>query len=127
MPQFEPPWLPGIDTRPRSTAGGMNSPPYGPVPLFAFATRSRMGWYCSGVSSHGFTSSTVNDCLANGGGLGRERLRRREYSPGTSVFGTGPLLDRPERLAGHAIEDVEEAGLAGVSDDVDVAGRCAAP
>ena len=64
--------------------------------------------------------------------VGRERLPRERRrlvgngcvgqtaSPGMSVLRHGPLLDRPDRLAGHAIEHVQESGLAGQRHDVDV-------
>ena len=53
--------------------------------------------------------------------LRRERLRRRRVLAGHVGLRHRTLFNRPERLAGHAIEDVEEAGLARVSDRVDVA------
>jgi hypothetical protein len=55
-------------------------------------------------------SATVNDCRANGSGfVGYGCVARRHLA----------LLNRPERTAGHAIEDVEETGLAGHRDCID--------
>ena len=51
--------------------------------------------------------------------LGRERLRRPGLLARHVALRHRPLLDRPERLAGHAIEHVEEAGLGRLRDDVD--------
>ena len=83
VPQFEPPWLPGIEivsVRP----GGVKMPS-----LRIFATRSRMAAYCSGDGSQGFTSSTVNVWRANGGGLVGKGCVGQDCSPGTSLCGTG--------------------------------------
>ena len=44
--------------------------------------------------------------------LGRERLRRRVPLARHVALRHRPLLDRPDRLAGHAIEDIEEGFLA---------------
>ena len=51
--------------------------------------------------------------------LRRERLGRRQSLPWDPRAGHGPLFDRPHRLPGTAIEDVEEAGLRGLHDGVD--------
>ena len=45
--------------------------------------------------------------------LGRERLRRRGLFARHRRLRHRPFLDRPHRLAGHAIEDVQEAVLLG--------------
>ena len=66
-------------------------------------------------------SFSVNDCRANGGGSVGIGCVGEVFSPGTSLCGTGLLFDRPERLARHAIEHVEESLLARLRDDVDVA------
>ena len=83
VPQFAPPWLPGIaivSVKP----GGVNGPS-----LRAFATRSRIASYCSGVASHGLTSSTVNVMRPNGAGLVGHGCVGHAFSPGISLFGTG--------------------------------------
>ena len=77
--------------------------------------------YSSGVSSHGLTSSTVNVCFANGARLCRERLRRPGLLAGHVALRHRTLLDRPERLAGHAVEHIQETGLARVRHGVDAA------
>ena len=59
VPQFDPPMLPGIEIESSPTTVGMKRPPCGPGPTCAFAIRSRNVVYCSRVSSHGLTSSTV--------------------------------------------------------------------
>ena len=47
-------------------------------------------------------------------------LRRPALFAGHLALRHGTLLDRPHRRAGHAIEDVEETGLAGHRHDVDL-------
>jgi hypothetical protein len=64
-------------------AGGVKMPSFR-----ALATRSRIAVYCSGLSSHRFTSSTVNVCFANGGGLVGNGCVGHACSPGTSLCGT---------------------------------------
>ena len=51
--------------------------------------------------------------------LGRERLRRRVPLGRHLALFDRPLFDRPHRLAGHAIEDVEEALLGRLRDRLD--------
>ena len=51
--------------------------------------------------------------------LGRERLRRARLLAGHVGLRHRPLLDRPHRLAGHAIEDEQERLLAGDGDRLD--------
>ena len=71
---------------------------------------------------YGFRSSTVNDCRENGSGLVGNGLRRRQLlARHGRALRHRPLLDRPDRLAGGAIEHVQVAGLAGLCDDVDAA------
>ena len=65
-------------------------------------------------------SSTVNFCRENGGGAVGNGCVGHDSSPGHVALRHGPLLDRPQRLAGHAIEDLEESLLAGLRDDVDL-------
>ena len=76
--------------------------------------------YCSGDSSHGLTSSTPNVMLRERFRLGRERLRRPGLLAGHVALRHRPLFDRPQRLAGHAVEHVQEARLAGMRDRVDL-------
>ena len=53
---------------------------------------------------------------------GRERLRRRQLlARHRRALRHRALLDRPDRLAGRAIEHVQIPGLAGLCDDVDAA------
>src|SRR5690606_25254069 len=52
---------------------------------------------------------------------GRDRLRRRGLLAGDVRGRHGPLLDRPDRLAGLALEDVDITLLARLRDDVDLA------
>ena len=54
-----------------------------------------------------------------GGRFGRERLRRRRHFAGNLALRDRALFDRPQRLAGQALEHVEESGLARLRDDVD--------
>src|SRR5262245_1690292 len=89
VPQFEPPMLPGMEMVSSPTKVGMNNPPCGPGPTCAFAIRARNVWYCSGGNSHGFTSSTVNVCLANGAGFVGNGCVGQDCSPGTVLCGTG--------------------------------------
>ena len=44
-------------------------------------------------------SFSVNDWRANGGGAVGNGCVGQLFSPGTSLCGTGTLLDRPERCA----------------------------
>ena len=74
---------------------------------------------CSSGLMNGLTSSGLNTCRANGGGLGRERLRRRRRLLPALRSSARPFLDRPERFAGQSLEDVEESGLARLRHDVD--------
>ena len=52
---------------------------------------------------------------------GREGLRRRVPLPRHAAGGHGPLLDRPDRFARHAVEDVGEGLLARLRDGLDLA------
>ena len=52
---------------------------------------------------------------------GRERLRRRQFLARNIRRRNRPLLDRPDRLAGHAIEHVQESLLARLRDRLDAA------
>ena len=99
VPQFEPPWLPGIEMLSPLRTFGLKRPPCGPVPFFALRTRSLSASYCSGVSSYGLTSSSVNDCRTNGAGFVGNGCVGHDCSNGTSLFVDRTLLDRPERLA----------------------------
>ena len=51
--------------------------------------------------------------------LGGKRLRGPRLLAGHIALGNRPLFDGPERLAGHAVEDVEQSELGGLRDDVD--------
>ncbi len=73
----------------------------------------------SGVKS--IRSSTVMPCRSNAAGLVGNRLGRRVLLPRHGPRRDRPLLDRPHRLAGHAVEDVHEGLLAGLGDRLDVA------
>ena len=54
--------------------------------------------------------------------IGRKWLRRpRLLARDVGLRGHGPFLDRPDRLAGDAIEDVQKPRLAGHRHDIDVA------
>ena len=75
--------MPGIETV-SMNAGGVNGPSFR-----ALATRSFIVSYCSGDSSHGFTSSTVKSIFANGGGAVGNGCVGHACSPGTSLLGTG--------------------------------------
>ena len=66
------------------------------------------------------TSSSVKRCLANAAGFVGKGWVSAARSPGTSLAGTGAVLDGPDRLAGHPVEDVDEAGLRGSGDRVDL-------
>ena len=55
-------------------------------------------------------------CRSNAGGLVGNGCVGEYHSPGTSPFVDRPLLDRPDRLAGHAIEHVEPALLGRLRD-----------
>ena len=57
-------------------------------------------------------SSRPTNCRAVRRRLGRERLRRRRLLAGDVGLRHRTLLDRPHRLAGNAVEDVEERLLA---------------
>ena len=64
--------------------------------------------------------------VVNGEGLLAERGRRRWKRlrrPGLFArhiaLRHGPFFDRPDRNAGHTVEDVEESCLAGDGDDID--------
>ena len=48
-----------------------------------------------------------------------KRLRRRRLLAGHVALRHRPLLDRPDRLARHAIEHIQQAELRGLRDDVD--------
>ena len=114
LPQFDPPWLPGhvdhfveADRRERSVVSGLQDA----LPeLLALLGRQ-----------------DVRVQIVGGELLARERRRaRRERLRGPQRFARhlgllrhGTFLDRPDRLAGDAIEHVEIAGLAGHGDDID--------
>ena len=51
--------------------------------------------------------------------LGRKRLGRRRLLAGHVALRHRPLLDRPDRLARDAIEDIQQSELRGLRDDVD--------
>ena len=61
---------------------------------------------------YGFTSSAVNFCTRKRRRSGRNRLRRPGLLARHVTLRHGPFFDGPQRLAGHAIEHVEETGLA---------------
>ena len=93
--------------------GGVNSPS-----LRALRISSRKRARSCGVR-YGLRSSTVNFCRANGGGLVGNGCVGQVCSPGMSVLRHRPLFDRPKRLAGHTIEDPDEALLADLRHRVD--------
>src|SRR5690242_5947282 len=84
LPQFEPPWLPGMCTT-SSNPIGVNGPS-----LRAFMMRCLNCSRSSGVSRYGLRSSAVNDCREKGGGLDGNGWVGDSFSPGTcDPRGTG--------------------------------------
>src|SRR5688572_14209785 len=81
-PQFVPPLWPGIWTEPRRL-GGVNSPSLR-QPL-----KASLSTCCSAAGMCGLMSRSVNDCLANAGGLVGTGCVGDDHSPGTSDCGTG--------------------------------------
>ena len=73
----------------------------------------------SSSSRYGFTSASVNFSRENGAGLVGNGCVGDDCSPGTSLCGTGPLFDRPDRLARDAVEHIQQAELRRLRDDVD--------
>ena len=63
-------------------------------------------------------SASVNFWRVKGGGQVGKGWVGQDCSPGTSLCGHGPLFDGPERLAGDAVEDIQEAELGGLRDHV---------
>jgi len=113
LPQFAPPLAPGMAIV-SINAGGVNRPS-----LRAFEIRSRHDSRSWDVSTYGLRSSAVSRCDENGGGLVGKGCVGHACSPGMSLFGHRLLVDRPDRLPGRAVEDVEKTRLAGLRDDVD--------
>ena len=74
--------------------------------------------FSSGVKS--MRSSVVTPWRSNGAGLVGKRLRRRRPLAGHVGLRHGPLLDRPHRLAGRAIEDEGERLLRDLRDRLDL-------
>src|SRR5262249_14663689 len=56
--------------------------------------------------------------LGKRSGFGGKRLSRRAFFSRYIALWYRSLLDRPDRLAGHAIENVEKSCLAGRSDNI---------
>jgi hypothetical protein len=83
LPQFAPPFSPGIAIWSRPYAGGVNSPSFR---AFTRMVRSRS---FSAFSRYGFRSSAVILCRANGGGLVGNGCVGDVFSPGTVDCGTG--------------------------------------
>ena len=69
----------------------------------------------------GLMSLSVNDLARERRRQRRKRLRRRRLLARHIALRHGPLLDRPERAAGIALEDEQESVLAGLRDHVDIA------
>ena len=88
-------------------------------PLLAFFSRSVHDARSASVRNSGVRSSTVICWRANGAGFGRERLRRPGLLARHGALLDRPLLDRPQRLAGDAIEHEQEAVLGGQRHGVD--------
>ena len=95
-----------------STDGGVKS---GPVlnPWIAFSAIARI----SGVKSA--RSSTVTPWYSNGAGFDGIGCVGDAFSPGTSDARHRLLVDRPHRLAGHAIERVDVALLGDLRERLD--------
>ena len=83
------------------------------------AHRLLQAFSCSSGLTNGLTSSRRERLTRERRRLGREGLRGRRDFAGHLALRHGPLLDRPQRLAGQALEHVEESGLAGLRHDVD--------
>ena len=114
VPQFDPPWLPGIEIV-SVKPGGVNMPFVARLRdalLHRLVLLRRRQPRVHVVHREGLPHERRR--------LGRERLRRPRLLAGHVALRHRPLFDRPQRLAGHAIEDIEEAGLARVRDGVDL-------
>ena len=114
VPQLAPPCAPGMATVSMPIAGGMKRPPLRALRDPVLPHRPVLGREDVRVDL-----VLGERLLRKRRRIGRERLRRPRLLAGNVARRDGPLLDRPDRLAGHAIEDVEESGLARLRDDVD--------
>src|SRR5580704_18871143 len=81
LPQVAPPEFPGICTVP-CRLGGVK------IPSLRNILNSCRILACSASVMYGLMSFSVNDCLANGGGLVGNGCVGQASSPGTSDFGT---------------------------------------
>ncbi len=111
-PQFDPPSSPGTLIWSRVSVCGVNRPS-----LRAFVTISRRRC-CSASSRCGLMSSGRERQPRERRRLGREGLRRPGFLARNVALRHRPLFDRPQRLAGHAIEHVEQSELRRLRDDV---------
>ncbi len=113
LPQFVPPALPGYIRVPR-TLGGVKMPSLRSAAIF-----SRHFPRSQGVSPH--ASSGRSCCGTSAAGFVGNGWVGEVCSPGTSVCGTGALLDGKHRLAAVAVEHEDEADLGGLHHDVALA------
>ena len=114
VPQFAPPALPGICIV-FVSAGGVKSPLFTDVATIVvhFSRSAGSSLRC------GLMSATVKDWRANGSGFVGNGCVGHACSPGTSLSRHRPLLDRPERTPGHAIEHEKKSVLVGHRHGVD--------
>ena len=119
-PHSPPPSNPGKTMLPSWRLGGSKGRCC--APCAAWSARRRVP-----PASGGSASYSVRVCRANGAGFSGRGWVSASFSPSTSDWLTGAVLDREERLAGFALEDEDVSRLGDLRNRVDQPCHRAAP